>query len=793
MPDIQGNNKRILKNTLVIYASMFLNMLIGLLSSRLVLQALGVSDYGLYYVVGGVVTLFAFISDSLGQTTVRFINVEKGRTDGDVNRVFNVCRVLHVGMALGLFLILEVFGIFYITHFLNVDPGKEGDAMFVFQVAAAVSCIGVTNVPYSSLFNSNEKFLFSAVVQLTGKLILLGMVFWLLYYPGNRIRVYAVMMMTTTAVQFVAFHYFSHRYWPADVAWRLVRERRYYKEMLVFSNFNLLSGASAVARGQGCNLLINYFFGTAVNGAYAVARTLQGMLMSISNNLSVAAIPQVTQCYSQGDRERVYFLISRTGRFSILLMLLMFFPLWTELESALHLWLGDVPEGALMFSKLTLLMTFVQVSDGGVWTVVNASGKLARFRTVYSLLTLLCVPTGFFLLQGGASAYALLWLFIVADVIWRFTQLLMVRRYLHFPVGRFCRDVYVPVGKVALTAMLCMLLALQVTGDSVVWHLGRVVAVLLLTAALIYALGLNVDERTRIRELLQARYYRRNTQYNQTGKVALCCIAKIENEYIRFFVEYYRQLHFDRIIIYDNNEPDGERFEEVIGDYIQSGLVQVIDFRGEAAPQLRAYQHCYDNYGQLYDWIAFFDCDEFLTFTDKDTDIHAFLDQGSFLPYQAVHVNWMVYGDNEQLDTDGRNVVERFKEPILPYDFRTPFTSFPENQHVKSIVRGGLRHIRWVSGAHTPRNYAYSCCNASGERVKLSHGYQEIDYRVAYLRHYSTKTIGEWVRTKMKRGDVYYTGEKGKQMTSVEFFFRYNHKTEEKLKYADQIANSTVS
>ncbi len=249
MLDIQGYNKRIVKNTMVVYVSMFLNMLIGLLSSRLVLQALGVSDYGLYYVVGGVVTLFAFISDSLGQTTVRFINVEKGRTGGDVNRVFNVCCVLHIGMALGLFLILEIFGIFYITHFLNVDPGKEGDAIFVFQVAAAVSCIGVTNVPYSSLFNSNEKFLFSAVVQLTGKLILLGMVVWLLYYPGNRIRVYAVMMMTTTAIQYVAFHYFSYHYWPADVAWRLVREGRCYKEMLAFSNFNLLSGASAVARG----------------------------------------------------------------------------------------------------------------------------------------------------------------------------------------------------------------------------------------------------------------------------------------------------------------------------------------------------------------------------------------------------------------------------------------------------------------------------------------------------------------------------------------------------------------
>lgn len=278
---------------------------------------------------------------------------------------------------------------------------------------------------------------------------------------------------------------------------------------------------------------------------------------------------------------------------------------------------------------------------------------------------------------------------------------------------------------------------------------------------------------------------RRITKYNHTGEIALCCIAKLENEYIRFFVEYYKNLHFDKIFIYDNNDPDGERFEEVIGDYIQSGFVEIIDFRGRGNALLASYQDFYGRFSQSYDWVAVFDCDEFLTFTDGTNDIHTFLNQSIFKPFQVIHLNWMVFGDNEMLDTDGRNVIDRFKTPILPYDFKTGYLSFPENCHVKSIVRGGLRYFTWTQSPHTPNSNYYLCCNPKGERVGLS-SKQEIDFSKAYLRHYSTKTIGEWVKYKIKRGNsIYSKGE-----TSFEAFFRYNKKTEEKLHYVESLMAS---
>lgn len=498
MADHQNDNKRIAKNTLIIYINLFLNMLIGLYSSRLVLQALGVSDFGLYNVAGGVALLFAFIANALNATTFRFVNVEMGKPDGDVNRVFNICRTLHVVLAILLFILVEIGGIWYIQHYLNVEPGKEKDAMFVFQVAAITMCLGVMNVPYSSLFNAMEKFLFSSTVNIIGKLIEFSLVIWLLSYSGNRIRAYAIIMVTSTVIPFVVYHLASYRRWPEYVKWEFIKGWHNYKEAIVFSNYNFLSGAAGIARSQGAALLINFFFGTVVNGAFAVAKTMDRHVLSFANRFQEAAGPQVIQSYSSGDKDRIYFLTSRIGKYSMLLMTLAFFPLWAEMDFVLHLWLAEVPEGALTFCRLTLLMVFVTVTDGGIANVVFASGKVARFQTGFSIVTLSCIPLGFFVLKAGAPAHMLLVLFLIADIFWRAVQLWMAHRILEFPSLSFCRDAYLPVAVVCLLIAGSLFLTSLLPWDTTLWHLSRLLLILFLTAAAVFFIGLKGGERRRI-------------------------------------------------------------------------------------------------------------------------------------------------------------------------------------------------------------------------------------------------------------------------------------------------------
>ena len=272
--------------------------------------------------------------------------------------------------------------------------------------------------------------------------------------------------------------------------------------------------------------------------------------------------------------------------------------------------------------------------------------------------------------------------------------------------------------------------------------------------------------------------------FSRKKKIALCCIAKCENDYIREFVEYYKSLGVDNIYIYDNNDSNGERFEESISDYIETGFCIIVNVRGKKQMQLPAYQHFYDTYSKDYDWVAFFDCDEFLTFTNPNENLRSFLSRSCFTRFQMIHINWMLYGDNEMLDNDGRRVTERFAIPFSEVQLNT-YNNKSENCTVKTIIRGGLAGVN--CSIHTCYNFFCRCCDANGNRVDANSSFNEIDFTIAYIRHYSTKTIGEWIKIKQKRGLADMDDQKATQFLGLDYFFRYNNKTEEKLRYAEML------
>lgn len=502
MTDNTQANKRIAKNTLVVYGQLVLRMILGLYTSRLALEALGVSDFGLYNVVASVVVLFTFISDSLGSTTVRFINVERGKPDGNLNRVFNVCHVLHIAMALFMLLLLEVGGIYYIHHFLNVDPGKEADAMIAFQIAAVVCCTGIVNTPFSSLINAAEDFLLTSVAAISIKVVQLLMLIWLLHYEGNRVVAFALIESLTTFVSFAVYHFYCYSRWPDIIKWRIYNCWQLYREILSFSYYNLMRTVAWMARKQGCMLLINFFFGTVANGAFAVARTIERSISPFANNLKNTAAPQIIQSYSCGDMERVFFLASRVTKYCLLMMMIGFFPLWAELDFILHIWLIKVPEGALVFCQMILLMVLVAVSDGGNNLVISASGKISKFMTTYSILTVSCIPIGFLILKAGSPAYMLLVVFIIADSIWRISQLFMINRILHLPILGYCREAYLPIVKVCIPVVICLNLTSRIQSNSTIWHISHITIILFLTAIAILTLGLQKSERKKVINLI---------------------------------------------------------------------------------------------------------------------------------------------------------------------------------------------------------------------------------------------------------------------------------------------------
>ena len=277
-------------------------------------------------------------------------------------------------------------------------------------------------------------------------------------------------------------------------------------------------------------------------------------------------------------------------------------------------------------------------------------------------------------------------------------------------------------------------------------------------------------------------------------KVLICCIGKCENRYIREFVEHYKNLGAANVCIFDNNDVDGEKYEEVIGDLIDSGFVMLVDYRGRKQCQWAAYEECYTRYGQHYDWIAFFDCDEFLEFKNKKMTIPEYFSQDCFEDYDMVHINWMCYGDNEQLYYEDKPVQERFKNPVKPFNFRVKYP-FAENCHIKSVIRGYIDdiEIKWLRNSHTP-DTELACCDSRGRYIQNSFSpFCDYDFSVAYLKHYTTKSVEEYCE-KIKRGFPDMTPNNfDEQHDMAERYFRYNKKTDEKLALIKEMTGIIVS
>ena len=277
-------------------------------------------------------------------------------------------------------------------------------------------------------------------------------------------------------------------------------------------------------------------------------------------------------------------------------------------------------------------------------------------------------------------------------------------------------------------------------------------------------------------------------------KVLICCIGKNENRYIREFVEHYKKLNAANICLFDNNDIDGERFEDVIGDYIDSGFVILKDYRGRRHCQWASYEECYETYKDEYDWIAFFDCDEFLEFRSKKLDIPTYFSDPRFEDYDMVHINWLCYGDGDNVKYEDKPVQERFKKPVMPYNFIVKF-SFGENNHIKSVIRGYIDDIKieWTRNSHTPTT-ELACCDSIGREIANSFSpFAKYDFSLAYLKHYTTKSTEEYCE-KIQRGFPDFTPQSAEEKRDMaERYFRYNKKTPEKLKLIEEMTGIKVS
>jgi len=485
---------------------MIVVVLVSLITTRYVLLALGVSDFGLYNVVGGLIGMLNFISAAMSTTTSRFINFEMGKGEnGNPNKVFNICLVIHIIFALFLILLAETLGVWYVNNILSVEPGKEWDAMFVFQISTLIACIGMINVPYQSLLVAYEKFALSAAIDIFVTLVKLAFVLVLVSYKGNALMFYAISMCVVNVFSFLLYHFVAYRKWPEVIRHKLYKDKQYYKDIFSFNNYNILSTAAIISRSQGSNLLINYFFGTSVNGAFSVARSVQGFVEQFTSNIDQASGPQIIQSYSKNEKERSYYLAGKICRFSLLLYILVTIPLFCEMEYVLKLWLKSVPDGAVELCYCILLVCLISSTSAGIGQLINATGRVKWFKIELSFFYFLCLPVGFYLYKLGFPAYTILLLFVLSDVISRSIQLALLYKMISFDVRVFVIEAYLRPFVITLLAIIYYWFYHQVYLTSDIYHLLGIVVSFIFAIILVVAIGLKDSERKGITQIVKQR------------------------------------------------------------------------------------------------------------------------------------------------------------------------------------------------------------------------------------------------------------------------------------------------
>lgn len=446
-----NENKKIAFNSVILFVRLCIVSIISLISARFVLQALGASNYGLYNVVGGIVALLNVVNTAMITTTYRYIAYELGKGyNGNPNKVFNSSLVIHVMFGIIILIIGLSLGEWYVNNYLNVPVGSLSSALFVLRVSIFTTMVSTVLVPYQGLLVAFEKFYVSAVIDIITQCMKLVAVFALCYAVGDKLRIYALIMMGYTLVSSALFLLYSYRYYYLTCRLKINKDWKLYREMFSFSGWILFGACSSVGKTQGSAIIINYFFGTIVNAAFAVANQVENFILMFSRMLNQAAVPQITKSFSSGNQDRSVKLASYISKYTYILMSLVAFPLIVEMDFVLDVWLKDVPDGATEFCQLMIVGGLIGCMGEGIPALTQASGKIKIFQLILSTMSLLGLPIAFVCYKFGAVAYTILIVYCGISLLGAVVRLILLKRILninirYFIITSYSRMLYITI------------------------------------------------------------------------------------------------------------------------------------------------------------------------------------------------------------------------------------------------------------------------------------------------------------------------------------------------------------
>ena len=490
------NNKRIAKNTLALYFRTFITMIVGLYTSRVMLQALGVDNYGINNVVGGIVGMSSLITSTMSQAISRYITYTIGQGDKErLKTMFSTSINAQIVISIITVIVFEIFGIWFLSTQANIPEERMIAAHWVFQCSLISLVISLISSPYNALLVAHERmsiYAYTSIAEVTFKLIV---VFTILAFDGDRLIFLSILNVAVGLVMRVFYGWYCNKHFQESEYHIKTFDKKLLKELTVFSGWNLLNNGAWVFATQGINMLVNVFFGVTFNAARGIVQQVNGTVQNFVGNFTMAFSPQITKTYAAGEKEFAIRLGNLGTKFSWLMMYIFIVPICCEADTLLRLWLGQVPEWSVMFLRFAMFESLAVSSGQNLFRLIQADGRVKKY-TIHAAITAgMIFPFSWLLYYLGAPVWTAYIIFILDFMFLNVVRFYNIKKLMPFSIRQFIHEVFVPCMTVSVLSFIVPLAVCYYMESGLLRFFINVPIAILWTAVCSLAFGLTKNER----------------------------------------------------------------------------------------------------------------------------------------------------------------------------------------------------------------------------------------------------------------------------------------------------------
>lgn len=493
---VENTNRAIVVNSIVLYIRIGITTVCSILATRFALQALGNTDFGLYSVLGGIISFIAIFNTIMLSSSNRFIAVAMGRGDEeDANKQFNVCLAIHVLIAFVTLLVAIPFGEWYINRYVNYD-GNIGEAIKVYYISVIGAIVSFIGVPYNGLLMSKERFIVFSSVDVAASVFKLIISYLLIRYFTDKLLIYTITLSILTAVPTLIYWFYCKVKLGSIVKFRLVADKERYKEIFNFSAWVSIGAITHVGRNQGAALIVNAFFNTILNTALGLANSINSYISLFAQNVTQPMAPQIMKSYACGNMSRVDELMVMSTKFAFLTMYIISIPFLVAPESIIRIWLGSVPPYVVSFTVLLIIDNLIQSLNSGISNLIFATGRINLFQLSVSTLNILSIVMAYLALKAGYPAYCLIIVYIIVSVVKFFVMQYVLHKTLKYNNQILISKSYLP--SLLVVGLSLPLLFLR----NCISPLPLLIISMLYVCIVVFYVGLNIKERQYLLSIL---------------------------------------------------------------------------------------------------------------------------------------------------------------------------------------------------------------------------------------------------------------------------------------------------